>query len=111
MELGDQRITKEVWVEQVCCECGESATEKQTFLFEGARSNPNSKAYGKDDCSWCEDDSIFTCAKHGNFGQTAQQYAKNNGLLTCSVFKRERFEHMFLYWKKPEAINANQNRL
>ena len=97
MRLGERRITKEVCVEHVCEVCGESARHKLTFLLKNARYNPQSNAYGKDDCSWCSDDEMFVCDEHE---KDRYKYAREKDMGWCSSFPRERFEHMFLYWQE-----------
>lgn len=46
-----------------CEECGEPAQFKRTWLLQGARTNPASAAYGKDDCSRYADDWTYACRK------------------------------------------------
>lgn len=96
MKIGEERITKEICVERECEECGEPAQYKHTYLLEGSRRNPASKAYGRDDCSWCEDDYKYSCEEH------KEKVRRDNpdGMRWCSTFSRDKFEHMFLYWKK-----------
>lgn len=98
MKLGEMRTTQEVCKERECQECGESATKKLTFLLEGSRQNPQSSAYGKDDCSWCEDGCAFSCDAH----ERNVERDPPRGMAWCSTFGKERFEHMFLYWEKTE---------
>lgn len=81
-----------------CEVCGEPAHYKHTFLLEGARRNPASSAYGRDDCSWCEDESRFVCAEHKNERRAPDGYS------WCSSFAAtERFAHMFLYWRETKT--------
>ncbi len=97
MKLGEERITKEICVEQCCEECGESAKYKHTFLLNGARQDRASSAYGRDDCSWCSDEDKFACEEH----KEKIRREAPNGMGWCSTFERiPRFEHMFLYRKK-----------
>lgn len=99
MKEGDIKLTKETCVSQECDQCGERATKKLTFLYDSARRNPASSAYGKDDCSWCSDYETFSCNEHAD--QTRQ--TPPDGMGWCSTFDRiERFERMFLYWHKEE---------
>lgn len=96
MKEGDVVIVKRVCVSEKCEECGERATKKITFLYENARRNPASSAYGKDDCSWCEDEKSFACEVHD------EKIRRNppRDMVWCSTFSRDRFEHMFLRWKE-----------
>jgi hypothetical protein len=94
MKLGEERTKTEICVEQTCEECGEPATNKHTFLLAGnCRNNPASNAYGKDDCSWCSDASKFSCDACKN------KIKPPDGMSVCSIFPRNNFEHMFLYWE------------
>lgn len=77
-----------------CDVCGEPAHFKHTFLLDGSRRNPASAAYGKDDCSWCEDECRYVCKEHQN------DRTPPPGTGWCSTFPAsERFKHMFLYWR------------
>ena len=98
MKLGDVRIIQEVCKERTCQVCDEPATKKVTYLLEGTRSNPNSSAYGKDDCSWCQDEHAFSCNTHGRDVERDLP----RGMVWCATFSRERFEHMFLFWEKTD---------
>jgi len=79
-----------------CEVCGEPAHYKLTFLLEGDRNNRASSAYGRDDCTYCEDAIRFVCAIH-EADRTLKQW---EGYGWCSTFPcSERFKHMFLYWE------------
>jgi hypothetical protein len=79
-----------------CEECEELATKKKTFLLEGARRNPASAAYGKDDCSWCSDLDVFYCEKCAQ----ENRWAVPDGYIECSTFTNgDRFKHMFTRWE------------
>ena len=96
MKLGEVIEITKTCVERGCDECGESARYKHTYLLKGTRSNPASSAYGKDDCSWCEDECSYSCEEH-------KELVRRNipdGYVWCSTFSRDRFEHMFLYWEE-----------
>ena len=94
---GDTRT--EVRVRRECDYCEEFATRKRTFLLSGTRGNPASSAYGKDDCSWCEDAHEFLC--HICRGEIPDGYVE------CSTFnlmnrngqRIDNFAHMFLRWE------------
>lgn len=76
-----------------CDQCGEPAHFKHTYLLPNGRSNPASKAYGHDDCTWCEDDNAYTCLTCKR--PTIEGYG------WCSTFPASaRFAHMFLKWEK-----------
>lgn len=78
-------------VRRECELCGEPAHFKHTWLLAGARSNPASNAYGRDDCSWCEDDCTYACRS------CTAKVRPPDGYGSCSVFgANDRFSHMFL---------------
>lgn len=82
------------WVRRPCSGCGEPAHYKCTFLLEGCRGNPKSEAYGKDDCSWCEDACKFACNEH----LVEVRQTPPDGMVECTTFPASaRFAHMFLY--------------
>jgi len=94
-------LTQVKWVKKVqsrkfCESCEEKpATKKNTFLLEGMRSNPASAAYGLDDCSWCEDEAVFTC-------DTCKPGIPS-GYVECSKFSYgDRFASLFLEWDEVE---------
>ena len=88
---------------QECENCGEIAHYKHTFLLPNARSNPNSSAYGRDDCSWSEDAAQFSCADP----ECHREMRHMEGFGWCATFPAiEQFAHMFLYWKTKETSNA-----
>ena len=92
---GEVRTVTKHCLRRECDVCGESAHYKHTFLLEGARRNPASRAYGKDDCTWCEDESRFVCKNH------LEDRKPPPGTTWCSTFPAsELFKHMFLYWKE-----------
>jgi hypothetical protein len=90
---GEVKTTARRRDRQECEICGEPAHYKHTFLFENARSNPASKAYRKDDCSWCEDECRYVCKEH------EKDRTGPHGMSWCATFPAsERFAHMFLVW-------------
>ena len=85
--------------QQPCNVCGKEAIKKITYLDDrngGARNNPNSSAYQRDDCSWCEDACVFGCVDHyREMEDNCEQFA-GDGYGYCSTFeKSERFKHLF----------------
>lgn len=95
-----QTITRRL-VRETCVECDKPAHFKVSFLLAGYRCNPASAAYGKDDCSWCEDDHCFVCREHRDM------YVHNPpaGYASASIYPAtKQFKHMFLRWE--EVDNA-----
>jgi hypothetical protein len=91
--------------EAIPCEiCGEDADHKITFLLEGTRRNPASRAYGKDDCSWCSDKETHACDEHRGVIESSPP----EGYVYCSTFYGHRFPHMIHKWvtveKTTEAV-------
>ena len=97
MKLGDRRTITEVCVEQECEECRDPAMYEHTYLFSNSRNNPASSGYGKDDISWCQDAKKYACEEH----KEKVRRDTPDDMNWCSTFTRnERFEHLFLYWKR-----------
>lgn len=91
------------WERRTCELCAEPAHYKCTFLYEGYRTNQASAAYGKDDCSWCEDDHAFACKAHKN---DVYRHPPD-GMVECSMFPASKqFAHMFLGKVKISPANA-----
>ena len=88
---GEIQLIKRTRVRIGCDECGEYAQFRHGFLLNGARNNPASSAYRKDDCSWCSDKNVFTCV--------ACKRPQIDGYEWCNTFEAgDRFAHMFLQW-------------
>lgn len=95
---GEEQTIRRVKYRHECHNCGEPAHYKQTYLLDRARSNPASSAYGRDDCSWCEDESVYYCKAGRTYGSDCRP-PKLDGYGECSTFPAsQRFAHMFLYW-------------
>ncbi len=98
--MEEYQVTVKRKVEHECEECGEPATRRVTYLLEGARSNPASRAYGKDNISWCSDAEAFACEKH----EKTLRDSAPQGYSWCSTFERcEKLEHMFWTWIEDKA--------
>ena len=100
---GEVQFIKRTRVRLECEDCGEPATVKQTYLFVNCRQNPASTAYGRDDCTWCEDAAAFYCtachAKH--------RWDCPDGHMRCSTFtKPEKWPHLFLEWREVKLAAA-----
>lgn len=95
---GETKTVVRTQVRIACDHCGEPATQRHTYLLPRARSNPQSKAYRRDDCSWSSDHELFTC--------NICPRPRPDGYEYCSTFSIEpgklQFVHMFLRWKETE---------
>lgn len=95
---GETKMIRQVQTRQTCEECGEPAYHRLTFLLVGARSNPASSAYGRDDCTWCSDHEMFSCREHET--KIRRDTERERTYTWCSSFPAtDGFKHMFLYWK------------
>jgi hypothetical protein len=100
---GEVKIVRKERVRCECGYCGEPAFYKNTYLNDGehgARRNPASTAFGKDDCTWCSDFDDFLCP------ECHQRDEKDNvpdGYGWCSTFQADRFPHMFLRWQETDV--------
>lgn len=108
MKLGQTKRVDYVCRERECFECGEPAFYRHTYLLESPCRNPQSKAYGRDDCTWCEDECSYACEEHKNLVE--KKYCPD-GMICNSTFYRNRFEHMFLYWDKESEEIINGSRI
>jgi hypothetical protein len=105
-EEGKTFVSVQRQYRQECGACGEYAHYKHTWLLKGTRSNPESEAYGRDDCSWCEDDCTFACP------ECTSKIRPPEGYVTCSIFPASaRFAHMFLYKHQVDLGDAVNNEL
>lgn len=95
---GEERVIRLVNARRRCEDCDEPAVYKHTFLLPNARRNASSSAYGRDDCSYCEDACRFVCEAHkGNRHLPPFEW--------CSTFTASpRFAHLFLSWEEQEAL-------
>lgn len=97
---GDVKFVKKTHVRHNCDGCGEVATKRYTFLLENARRNPQSAAYGRDDCTWLSDYELFGCEECGE--RSRFHALAPEGLSWCATFDLERFPHMGLYWHEKD---------
>lgn len=100
MKEGEVRTITQVYERRTCEECGEPATAQLAFLLPNARHNPASSGYGKDDISYCHDETMFVCKAHA---ERRGAIALRLGMEWCALFPIERFEHLFYYWKEVKA--------
>lgn len=100
---GETQIICRTRVRKECENCGEPATYRNTYLNDGAtgaRRNPASSAYGRDNCSWCSDHDQFLC---GDCHQNRHNIGVPDGFRWCSTFECvPRFAHMFLEWDEKQ---------
>lgn len=96
-EIGDRRTIVEELLWRECDQCGEPAKYQQTYLLKGTRSNPNSSAYGRDDCSHCSDSEIFVCEEHKDWAW----HNPPDGYVDCArISLNEHYKHLGQYWEK-----------
>ena len=98
---GDKRKILQEYVRHECECCGEPATKRHSYLLKGARFNPASAGYGRDDVSWCADDEAFTCDSCGKPSRQEMEW--------CSTFEGERFQHMLHFWAEIECEELNSS--
>lgn len=107
---GDRIVIERVRVRQTCGYCSELATYKNTYLdegYSGARNNPSSSAYRRDDCSWCSDFDDYVCHECHS---SDEEDNVPDGHKWCSTFDIQRHPHMFLKWEEQELeIVLGQN--
>lgn len=90
---GSMRTIVEMRVRKSCESCGEPAVHLYWYLYENFRRNPQSNAYGKDDCIWCKDIEVALCAEckpitPGGCGSGYTQFTVSEGMA-----------HLFLEWR------------
>ncbi len=106
---GETKTVIKTRVRQECENCREPATHKHTYLNDGltgARNNPASSAYGRDDCTWCSDYDIYTC---DDCKQKDCEAGLPSYYHSCAIFKVERMPHLFLYWEEREVEQPVEN--
>lgn len=92
---GNIATIKRIRRRKVCENCGEPAHFKHTFLVPNGRTNPASNAYGRDDCSRCQDAEQFSC----NNPACKRELSRKDNYNWCATFPAiEGYAHMFLYW-------------
>lgn len=96
---GDVKVVVKTRRRHECHDCGDPATKAITYLLHDARRNPASKAYGRDDCSFCSDATQYSC-------DPCQRRVENDapdGMRWCSTFSAGgRYDHLLLYWEEKE---------
>lgn len=98
---GDYRVRRERRVRRRCERCDAPATRKLRFLVEGgARLNPASSAFGRDDCSYCADYTAFACAA---CEREVERDAPQGMRWSSTSYASERNAHMFLEWTVEET--------
>ena len=100
MRVGETRTITEVAKWHECEVCGYPAKYRITFLNDGdagARRNPGSSAFGRDDCSWCSDHETYACQKHK---KQLERKEPSWSYHWCASFPLKEFKHMGFYWKR-----------
>jgi len=96
---GEIQVIEKKQIRIICDNCGENAHYHHTYLLPNARNNCASKAYRKDDCSWCSDAEAFTCR------ECKEIDVRPKGYEWCSTFPATKaFAHMFLKWKEKKLV-------
>lgn len=95
---GEVQFVRRERVRRECGNCGEPAVYRWTYLLKNYRSNPQSSAYRQDDCSYCSDHDVYSCA--------AAECKPPHDLDGYSTSGPGRWEvhphtaHMFLEWRE-----------
>jgi len=93
MKVGEVEIIKQVVKWRECEGCGRPAKYRLTFLLEHFRSNPASKAYQRDDCSWSSDLDVYSCEScKRTLSQAPHGYDTG-----CGIMPLKKFKHMGFY--------------
>jgi len=103
IKVGTRRVIEQVYLRYECENCGEPATSRHTYLMPGARTNPQSAAYGRDDVSWCSDHEVLTCDK---CTKADHEESVPYGYRWCASFSGERFLHMLHFWSEVRRTDA-----
>ncbi len=92
---GDTQLIKRVLCWHECELCERPAKYQITYLLSGARSDPRSSAYGRDDCSYCSDARAYACEAHKD------EVRRNppEGHRWCAMFPLKSRLHIGFYWK------------
>lgn len=100
---GETKVVERTRVRRECENCGEPAFYLNTYLNDadvGARRNPASRAYGRDDCTFISDHNQYLC---GGCHQTVPHVGVPEGFGYCATFEAvPRFAHRFLVWEDRE---------
>ena len=79
-----------------CEECERPAKYRLTFLLSGARRNPASSAYGRDDCSHCSDLDMYACGQHSRTNRDNPP----SGYVWCAEITLKAHRSMGFYWQE-----------
>lgn len=96
--MSDVQIIHKRLADRACDYCSAPATYRNTYLNDGergARHNPASSAFGRDDCTWCSDFDDYLCAKCHERDETDNV---PDGFGWCSTFEKSKFPKMFKVW-------------
>lgn len=94
---GDTKTETYKRVRRECDNCGEPATQRHTFLYENARSNPASSGYRRADISFCSDAEMWSCDACEDVVRRAVPPAMAWG---ATFGASQYYAHMFLYWQE-----------
>ncbi len=97
MKVGEIIIERKRVAWHECQVCGMPASWRIAYLVHNGRSNPASRAYGRDDCSWCSDAETYACKKH----QKEVERDAPDEMSWCASFPLKNFKHMGFYlWEE-----------
>lgn len=98
---GEGDLRTQVRVRRQCDLCIKLAEYLIAFVLEGARTNPASSAYGKDDITWCSDREAFACEEHRDGLQRPP-----GGFMWGATFSGTRYPHMLLRWSNNKPVQT-----
>lgn len=99
---GETKTILKTRVRRGCDYCSEPAFYKNTYLDEGssgARNNPASSAYKRDDCMWSSDFDDYLCPDCHQVNNTENV---PEGYQWCATFPCDNFPDFFLRWDEVE---------
>jgi len=107
MKVGDKKTVEYVCRARTCVICEAPAEYRLSFLYENARHNPKSTAYGRygDDITWCSDGEQFACEEHKQ--EAAQtKNAPEEDMRWCATFPGKGYPHMLLFWDEVNSTTV-----
>ena len=100
---GETKLIRKTRTRVPCTYCGEPATVQECFLLKGYRTNPASRGYGRDDCSWASDIKFYRCDGVGCRTAMLEELGEEYDRGSTQFKIGKRFAHLFLYWHEKEV--------